>query len=195
MYLVGGFGRKRLILDKVEFVSFETNEVVELPSMPTQVFSPASCFFNGRLYVIKNQIHVYEPSLKTWSKLTDVEIPQNIEFNRSIVYQNSIFLTGSHSYELFCLKPPIKRQSHNIGNEHQPGHKLELIGKFSTETQNVSLVGYEIFNFSTDPFEYISTIETYNLKTKEFKVVWKKETEEFDFSPYQSLACFPLVVF
>ena len=102
MYLVGGFGRKRLILDKVEFVSFETNEVVELPSMPTQVFSPASCFFNGRLYVIKNQIYVYEPSDNTWSKLTDVEIPQDIEFNRSIVYENSIFLTGNHSYKLFC---------------------------------------------------------------------------------------------
>ena len=79
--------------------------------------------------------------------------------------------------------------------ELKKGYKLESIGKFSTETQNVSLVGFEIFNFSTDPFEYISTIETYNLKTKEFKVVWEKETEEFDFSPYESLACFPLVVF
>ena len=73
--------------------------------------------------------------------------------------------------------------------------ELELIGKFSTETHNVSLVGHEIFNFSTNQFEYISTIETYNLKTKEFKVVWEKETEEFDFSPYQPIACFPLVVF
>ena len=138
---------------------------------------------------------MFEPSLKTWSKLTDVDIPQNIEFNRAIVYENSIFLTGNHSYELFCLKPPIKRQSHNKGNEPQTGHKLELIGKFSTETHNVSLVGHEIFNFSTNQFEYISTIETYNLKTKEFKVVWEKETEEFDFSPYQPIACFPLVVF
>ena len=195
MYLIGGFGRKRLILDKVEFVSLETMEVIELPPMPAQLFSPASCFFKGRLYVIKNQIYVYDLNQKTWSKLMDIEIPKNMEFNKAIVYKDSIFLTGNHSYELFQFKPEDKIQPRREGKVNQSAPKLELVGKFSNETQNVCLVGHEIFNFSTDPFEYNSTIEKYNLKTKEFNVAWEKETEEFDFSPYQSLGCFPLVVY
>lgn len=195
MYLIGGFGRKRLILDKVEFVSLETMEVIELPPMPTQLFSPASCFFKGRLYVIKNQIYVYDLNQKTWSKLMDIEIPKNMEFNKAIVYKDSIFLTGNHSYELFQFKPHDKIHPRCEEKEDQSSPQLELVGKFSNETQNVCLVGHEIFNFSTDPFEYNSTIEKYNLKTKEFNVTWEKETEEFDFSPYQSLGCFPLVVY
>ena len=195
LYLIGGFGRKRLILDKVEFVSLKTMEVIELPPMPTQIFSPASCFFNGALYVIKSQIYVYEPDLKTWSTLMDVEIPKNIEFNRAIVYEDSIFLTGNHSYDLYRFMSTPKSQPHFKDKVYQQELKLEFVGKFKNGAQNVCLVGDDIFNFSTDPFEYNSSIETCNLKTKEFKVVWDRETEEFDFSPYQSLGCFPLVVY
>ena len=194
LYLIGGFGKKRLILDKVEYLCLETRDVVEIPAMPSQLFSPASSFLNGRLYVIKNQIFEYEPNLKSWSNLLIEKIPKNIEFNRAIVYKDSIYLTGNHSYDLFRFKPD-KSQPHIDGNVVEPRHELRHLGKFFTETQNVCLVGDELFNFSTDPFEYKSTVETYNIKTGKFKIVWEKETEELDFSPYQSLGCFPLVIY
>ena len=175
LYLIGGFGRKRLILDKVEFVSLKTMEVIELPPMPTQIFSPASCFFNGALYVIKSQIYVYEPDLKTWTTLMDVEIPKNIEFNRAIVYEDSIFLTGNHSYELYRFNPDWEISDHVGSGVIKREHELELLGKFSNEAQNVCIVGDKIFNFSTDQFEYNSTIETYDLKAGKFNVIWEEE--------------------
>jgi hypothetical protein len=195
LYLIGGYGRNRLILDNVEYICLETMKATELQPMPAKVCSPAACFFNGRLFVIKSQICVYQPSLKSWSKIDDVELPKHIEFNRAMVHGNFIYLTGNHSYELFRFNPDWKISDHDGSNVCQPEHELKFLGKFSNEVQNVCVVEDNIFNFSTDQFEYNSTIEKYDLKTGKFNVVWEKETDAFDFSPFHSSGCFPLIIY
>ena len=194
IYLIGGFGRNRLILDKVDYVCVHTGSVIELPPMPTQMYSPASCFFRGRLFVLKSHVYVYHPNTTKWSKMEHVILPKHIEFNRAIVHGSYIYLTGNHAYELYRFNPDEKKSSldRNIDEDEQ---ELELLGKFSNEAQNVCVVGNTIYNFSTDQFEYNSTIETFDLNTKKFQVVWGKDTEEFDFSPYYSSGCFPLVIY
>ena len=118
-----------------------------------------------------------------------------MEFNRAMVYENFIYLTGNHSYELYRFNPDWKLSDHDGSGVIKREHELELLGKFSNEAQNVCIVGDKIFNFSTDQFEYNSTIETYDLKEGKFNVVWEEETDDFDFSPYQSSGCFPLVIY
>ena len=195
---MGGFGRNRLILDKVEYVSLDTKLVDELPPMPGQVYSPAVCYFRDRLVVIKSQIWVYDPDMKSWSILNLFKLPKHIEFNRALVHENHIYLTGNHAYELYRFDPDEIQPYNNETIEQEEEDErieLELIGKFSYEAQNVCLVGSTIYNFSTDQFEYNSTIETFDISTKSFNVLWEKETDEFDFSPYHSSGCFSLVIY
>lgn len=115
--------------------------------------------------------------------MDDMILPKHMEFNRALVHGNHIYLTGNHAYELYRLNPGVRKQS------------LEFLGKFANEAQNVCVVGNTIYNFSTDQFDNNSAIETYDLETRQFNVVWEKETHEFDFSPYYSSGCFPIVIY
>ena len=110
------------------------------------------------------------------------------------MYGNFIYLTGHHSYELYRFNPDYI-SDHDGSKVYQPEHELEFLGKFSNEVQNVCIVEDNILNFSTDQFEYNSTIETYDLKAGKFNVVWEKETDAFDFSPFHSSGCFPLTIY
>ena len=214
IYLVGGFGKNRLILDTVDYLCLETLKLTSLPPLPIQMYSPAVCCFRGQLFVIKSQIFVYDTTLKLWSKIDNVTLPKHMEFNRALVHENYIYLTGNHAYELYRLNPDdINRnrdENVRIADESLPDISqkppvqpskaedkpaLEFLGKFANEAQNVCVVANTIYNFSTDQFEYNSVIETYNLETRKFNVVWEKETHQFDFSPYYSSGCFPLIIY
>ena len=115
-----------------------------------------------------------------------------------MVHENHIYLTGNHAYELYRFNPDkIQPHINEISEEEEENERieLELIGKFSYEAQNICIVGSTIYNFSTDQFEYNSTIETFDISTKSFNVLWEKETDELDFSPYHSSGCFSLVIY
>ena len=61
------------------------------------------------------------------------------------------------------------------------------------ETQNVCIVNAVIYNFSSDQFDYYSTIESYDIEEESFEMLFKTEDEGLDFSPYFSFGCFALV--
>ena len=97
--------------------------------------------------MIKNQICVYQPDSKLWSKIEDIELPKHIEFTRAMVHGNFIYLTGNHAYELYRFNPDWKISDAH-GSNVQAEHELQLLGKFSNEAQNICIVGDVIFNFS-----------------------------------------------
>ena len=72
---------------------------------------------------------------------------------------------------------------------------VQLVGKFSNEAQNICIVDNVIYNFTTDQFDYKSSIETYDISRKKFDNLWEKNTDDFDFSPYYSSGCFPVVIY
>ena len=128
-----------------------------------------------------------------------------MEFTCALVHKNYIYLTGNHAYELYrlnpdqikdedCVAPGVSQASLNSVKNGE-NLELELVGRFANEAQNVCVVGNTIYNFSTDQFDYKSAIETYNIETGQFSVVWEKDTDDFDFSPYDSLGCFSLVIY
>ena len=148
---------------------------------------------------------VLSSTLKLWTKVSNIVLPKHMEFTCALVHGNYIYLTGSHAYELYRLNPDYITDegcvatvvSETTSNAVQKGGEiqLELVGKFANEAQNVCVVGNTIYNFSTDQFDYKSAIETYDLETGHFSVVWEKDAEDFDFSPYHSAGCFPLVIY
>ena len=148
---------------------------------------------------------VYSSRTKFWSKVSNIVLPTHMEFTCALVHQDYIYLTGNHAYELYRLNPDHIMDEDCVATDVSEATSnsikkrgdilLELVGKFANEAQNVCVVGNTIYNFSTDQFDYKSAIETYDLQTGQFSVVWEKDAEDFDFSPYHSSGCFPLVIY
>ena len=211
MYLVGGYGKHRIILDKVDRLCLDQNVMSELPNLPAQMYCPAVCFFRGMLYVIRTSVYCYDPKTGKWSKLDHIDLPKHMEFNCALVSDNHIYLTGNHSYELYRFdptdnpKPEADPQEITLefGDEQREVKEppqsekveLEFVGRFTNEAQNVCMVFDVIYNFSTEQFDYKSSVETFDLRKNTFSIAWEKNTDDFDFSPYYSSGCFPIVLY
>ena len=71
----------------------------------------------------------------------------------------------------------------------------EFLGRFSSEAQNLCLVDGVIYNFSTEQFDYISTVETYSVQGAKFAQPWINKGKVYDFNPNKSVGAFPLVIY
>lgn len=188
MYVLGGFGRHRVILNQVDRFSQDQIQLEACSDLPQPMFSVACFCDKGRLYVLKNQFNalVYDPNEDKWSKaFQHVSFPSGVEFNFAIAFNDFIYVTVRHTRKLYRFPLTVAKDSVEI----------TCVGEFQQETQNLCLVDNVIYNFSSDQFAYYSTIETYNIPEDCFDLVFKTEDEELDFSPYYSFGCFPLVKF
>ena len=113
--------------------------------------------------------------------------PAGIEFNFAMPYKNNVYLTTRHSHKLYRFSLSADGIT---DDEKDP---LTLVGEFQYEAQNVCIVESVIYNFSSDQFAYYSTIESYDIESQSFDILFKTEDESLDFSPYFSFGCFPLV--
>jgi hypothetical protein len=117
--------------------------------------------------------------------LNNYSMPKDVEFKKAMATSDHIYLTANHKSELFRFDPD-KIASENTKLE------FELVGTFANPPDNVCLIEEDgiIYNFSK------ATIETFNTKTGEFKVVWEEtETDKsLEFSSNFSLGCFPTVI-
>jgi hypothetical protein len=148
----------------------------------------AFCHKN-KLYVIKDgsNVFVYDPAglQQQWSPaLVHVTFPSGMEFNYAVAYKDHVYLTIRHGLQVYRC-PLIQITEDKC--------QLETVGEFEFETQNVCLVDSVIYNFSSDQYDFCSTLETFDLETSAFDLVFKTESEELDFSPYYSFGCFPLI--
>ena len=188
VYLIGGYGKHRIALDTMTSIDLKTGSQKNLSVLPNAVYSPAVCAFQqSRIFVIKSVITSYNVDLDFWSVHNEVELPKCMEFNNAMASGDTLYLTAVHSYELYSFKPDQLR------SERKSKIQLKKVGKFANEAQNTCLLNDVIYSFSTDQFDRKSYIETYDIKTDKFELVWEKETDDFDFSPYSSIGCFPLL--
>jgi len=185
IYLIGGFGKHRIILDTVEVLDTLTGELTECDSLPVPLYRPAAAHFKGRIYVFGKFMACYlEPGLKdTWTKIENVELPRHIEFSTALASDTHIYLTSSHSHELYRFNP----------NHGQSEKRLEFIGKFSKETHNTTIIDDIIYNFNTEDFDDERVVECYDIDQSKFTVLWKEDCPNMDFSPNYCLGCFPIV--
>ena len=71
--------------------------------------------------------------------------------------------------------------------------QLELLGSFTTEANNTCIVNEVIYNFNSEEFGDEHVVESFDTRTQQFQVLWKKDIPDWDFSPHYCLGCFPLV--
>jgi len=157
-----------------------SKDFAHIAPLPREFKKPSACFYRDRLYVIEEQpILVYED--RAWKEVRCRNFPKNIGFNCAVPYHDCIYLTSTTGYSLYKFDPEAAT--------------ISLVGKFQEETQNICIVGDVIYNFYSEQFDYRSTVETYDIKADEFKQIWEKRTEDFEFAPYGSSGCFPVVLF
>ena len=182
VYLLGGFGKHRIILDSVDCIDLDTGDTRECASLPVPMYRPAAVSFKDKIFVVgKKLVMVYHPHPHNyWTSFNQVGLPSDVEFDSALASGTHIYLTSAHSRELHRFDP------------HSPTH-LELVGKFTKETNNTCIVNNVIYNFNSEEFDDERVVESFDTKTQEFKVLWKKEIPEWDFSPHYCLGCFPIV--
>merc|ERR1719228_2968334 len=125
VYLLGGFGKHRIILDSVDCFNIDSGEQRECSNLPVPMYRPAAAVFKGRIFVVgKKMASVYYPYPQNyWAALNHIALPANIEFDSAMSTENHIYLTSSHSRDLFRIDPEVG------GKEVE----LELVGKFTKE--------------------------------------------------------------
>lgn len=193
-YLLGGFGRHRVILDRMDRFQESTGEVYPCSSLPEPILHMKTFFHQGKVYALKNhkQMFVYDVKEDKWSRaFSHVNFPQtelldfNFVLNTGSTTQSYVFATAQGRKELFCF-PVIPFRPESKQDCTTEGH-------FQHEAQNLCLIGDIIYNFFSDQFEHFSSIESYDIQSRKFNVIFKSEDSKIDFSPYYSFGCFALI--
>lgn len=78
-------------------------------------------------------------------------------------YNESLFCSITVNTNLYRLQP----FSDDVAMEH--------LGRFKLEGKNSCIVNSYIYHFGCDRFDDKSNIEVYDIKTKEFKIVWETQ--------------------
>ena len=193
-FLIGGFGKHRVILDSVVRVNLETGEQRDCANIPVPMYRPAVAAIsdNEILLVGKQMVAVFNIRDNIWRQVTVTNFPKNIE------YDNGMYNPESST---FYLTSRISRELHKLRFSDRDKCDISLVGSFSSEAQNTCFIAHEgvIYNFNSDEFGDERMVETFNAAKNTFEVAWKElVTEDFspmtyDFSPHYSLGCFPLV--
>ena len=190
VYVIGGFGKHRVMLDLVDKIHGQ--QIQSLPPLPNPTYNAASFFYEDKLHVFKDSKNVWILDGEKWDKAFDQHLSSDLpkfEFHSVLPYQKEFYFTCKYSSSLhkFTLKKSLG-VVWSLSLE-------QFLGKFQNEAENVCLVDGKIYNFSSGPD--LSTVEVYDITSKEFKVVFEsKNEEELDFSPYSgdySFGCFGLV--
>ena len=187
-FLFGGFGKHRVILNTVVSLDMDTGQQTVCSDMPEPMYRPAVDLVNDNtiLVVGKMMAALYHVDTDTWEMVTTLNYPDSVEFDRAIhdtdVDTDDVYLTSRISNKLYRLK-----------RESDCKYTFcDLVGTFSCEAQNTCLVNGVIYNFYSDEFSYESVVESYDIRTGQFNVLWQKDVPDWDFSPYHCLGCFPL---
>lgn len=185
VYLLGGFGKHRIILDSVDSINLDTGDKRECASLPVAMYRPAAAQFRGRIFVVgKKKVMVYHPYPQNyWASLNQIGLPTDVEFDSALASDTHIYLTSAHSRELHRFDP-------ECGDSEM---KLEMVGKFSKEANNTCIVNGVIYNFNSEEFDDERVVESFDTRSNVFKVLWKRDVPEWDFSPHYCLGCFPIV--
>ena len=186
-FLIGGFGKHRVILDSVVRVNLETGVQNECASIPVPMYRPAVDAINDNEIILvgKQMVAVFNIRDNKWRQVTVTNFPKNIEFDKGMYNPKSL---------TFYLTSRISRELHQLRFIESNNCDISLVGSFSSEAQNTCYIVQEglIYNFYSDEFGDQRLVETFDVMRNTSTVVYN-DNKEWDFSPHYSLGCFPLV--
>jgi len=187
-FLFGGFGKHRVILNTVVSLDLDTGVQTLCRDMPEPMYRPAVDLLDDSTILVVGRMMtaLYHVDTDSWETVNAFNFPDGVEFDRAIhdvdVDTDDVYLTSRISNKLYKLR-------------RESGCKFtfcDIVGTFSFEAQNTCLVNGVIYNFYSDEFSYESVVESYDIRTRMFSILWQQDVPDWDFSPYHCLGCFPL---
>lgn len=180
VYIIGGVGRHRVMLDTVAKYNLVTKSWTACALLPTPLYSPACCVFKEDIFLFGPQVLCYRQSVDVWSIMNDITLPENIAVATAMAYKNKIYLIGAGVPKVYCFEP------------HTEITTIEYLGKFKTSCMNACIIDDIIFTFGEE--DGIRTVEEYKILSKEFAVLWEEEEEGIIMGRHlnQGTGCFAL---
>ncbi|XP_046568974.1 kelch-like protein 26 [Haliotis rubra] len=132
LFLLGGFGRFRKILNVVESFDVETDEWSDHPPMLQPEFSASVTVCNNNIYVFKTQIQQYNLTTHDWSFIT-ISQPISSNVNFALTLGSSIYL---------CCK-----FTKNLRVFHPETSDCKEVGHFQTECMGCVLLHGKVYWF------------------------------------------------
>jgi len=149
------------------------------------MYKPAVTVYKTSKFILvgKQLVALLDMESRRWTEVTVTNYPTDLEFDRAMFDEESedVFLTSSYSRDLYKCSM--------LGEN---SCQIESVGKFTTETKNTCLVDGIIYNFNSEEFDDDRVLESYHVRSQQFRVLWKDKVPEWDFSPNYCLGCFPL---
>ncbi|XP_046387127.1 kelch-like protein 12 isoform X2 [Ischnura elegans] len=214
MYLIGGFGKHRVLLDSMEKYSIPTGEWHKCSSMPEALYSAAACVFEGNIYVVGSQVYCYHTLSDSWVTIRELKLPKHVGFSSAMAYKEWIYLTGMHTNALMRFSPRYEVEQKKLKDSMETEWSLENVGNFNNKALNTCIVGSKIYSFGLPDFdnedstdncpEKVLSVEIYDIDKAKFEVVWTGGPSERmladgleikDFMTQHCAGCFSMIKF
>ncbi|XP_046356955.2 kelch-like protein 40 [Haliotis rufescens] len=156
LFLIGGFGRFRKILNVVESFDVETDEWSDHPPLLQPEFSAAVAVCNNKIYVFKTQIQQYCLTTREWSFIT-ISQPISSNVNFALTFGSSIYLCCKFTKNLRMFNPETR--------------DCKELGHFQTECMGCVLLHGKVYWF--EDFSNSPTVECFDPRDKSFEIVGK----------------------
>ncbi|XP_064111431.1 kelch-like protein 30 [Macrobrachium nipponense] len=140
IYVLGGFGRHRVVQSSVIAYDTESGKWLPCPDMPHCVSNGAACAFKGRVMVFTHEMQLltYYPSTRKWSAIP-LRSPTRHGYRAALAWKNHIYLIDHCSTKVYRYYPE--------------GHSVAEYGYFLAPPVNVCIVDGKIYSFSHDDLD------------------------------------------
>ncbi|XP_045128596.1 kelch-like protein 30 isoform X1 [Portunus trituberculatus] len=174
IYLLGGFGRHRVIQSSVDSYNTASGEWLPCPDMPYVVSHAAVCGFEGQLLVFTQemQLLIYCPSLKKWSS-APLKSPNTLGYRAALPWKQYIYLIDNCSPQVYRFMP-------------KEGTTVITYGQFTAPPINVCVVDGILYNFSHDDLCDGRVVETMELEGGDMDTEGRKDSGGKEDTPQPS---------
>lgn len=165
IYLLGGFGRHRVIQSSVDSYDTASGEWLHCPDMPSPVSYAAVCSFEGRLLLFtqENQLLTFCPKLKRWSAMP-LKAPNTLGYRAALTWKHYIYLIDSCTASVYRFKPGEVT--------------VTRYGQFGAPPINVCVVDGTLYNFSHNDLHDIRVVEAMELDGGDKNIKSKDENSD-----------------
>lgn len=180
LVIFGGYGQFRVMKSDGFIVNLKTGKVDAEFDLNLPGNALALCSFKGDALLFQGGYLYRSRDFSNWNKVKMIKDCNISSLSYAVSDNHHVYLIDNGTPHLFRIDP-------------DGDMKLECIGSFVHEAQNICLLDGVIYNFVSDKFDTRSYVEAYDIATATFSLLWSKRTK-MQFSSYFSLGCFPLVL-
>ncbi|CAL4176766.1 unnamed protein product, partial [Meganyctiphanes norvegica] len=151
IYLLGGFGKHRVVQSSVDAFDTSTGIWRECSDMPQCVSNGAVCAYKKRLLLFTQdlQLFTYFPERDRWSS-SSLASPHKQGYRAALSWENSIYLIDNCSTKVYKFSP-------------EEGKTINYFGRFIAPSVNVCIIDGKIYSFSHDDVDDGHVIEVLNV--------------------------------